>query len=189
MENLLIDNMLENAKIGIWVIELSHNKKNDPKMFGNTHMKLLLGVADSYSPEEVYQFWVERIHPAYVSYVEEAVERLISGNKAEVEYPWKHPENGWMYIRCGGYLNTNFTQCYRLEGYHQDISNLIFRLNHSHLIIKFKINFYLKNIHAIIWIYTMNYVKLIRLRIRWRLFFNEKINIYPYFRELIFLNL
>ena len=51
MENLLIDNMLENAKIGIWVIELSHNKKNDPKMFGNTHMKLLLGVADSYSPE------------------------------------------------------------------------------------------------------------------------------------------
>lgn len=42
MENLLIDNMLENAKIGIWVIELSHNKKNDPKMFGNTHMKLLL---------------------------------------------------------------------------------------------------------------------------------------------------
>ena len=41
--------------------------------------------------------------------------------------PWKHPENGWMYIRCGGYLNTNFTQCYRLEGYHQDISNLIFR--------------------------------------------------------------
>lgn len=127
MENLLIDNMLENAKIGIWVIELSHNKKNDPKMFGNTHMKLLLGVADSYSPEEVYQFWVERIHPAYVSYVEEAVERLISGNKAEVEYPWKHPENGWMYIRCGGYLNTNFTQCYRLEGYHQDISNLIFR--------------------------------------------------------------
>ena len=24
MENLLIDNMLENAKIGIWVIELSH---------------------------------------------------------------------------------------------------------------------------------------------------------------------
>ena len=82
MENLLIDNMLENAKIGIWVIELSHNKKNDPKMFGNTHMKLLLGVADSYSPEEVYQFWVERIHPAYVSYVEEAVERLISGNKA-----------------------------------------------------------------------------------------------------------
>ena len=92
MENLLIDNMLENAKIGIWVIELSHNKKNDPKMFGNTHMKLLLGVADSYSPEEVYQFWVERIHPAYVSYVEEAVERLISGNKAEVEYPWKHPE-------------------------------------------------------------------------------------------------
>lgn len=127
MENLLIDNMLENAKIGIWVIELSHNKKNDPKMFGNTHMKLLLGVADSYSPEEVYQFWVERIHPAYVSYVEEAVERLISGNKAEVKYPWKHPENGWMYIRCGGYLNTNFTQCYRLEGYHQDISNLIFR--------------------------------------------------------------
>ncbi len=44
MENLLIDNMLENAKIGIWVIELSHNKKNDPKMFGNTHMKLLFGV-------------------------------------------------------------------------------------------------------------------------------------------------
>ena len=115
MENLLIDNMLENAKIGIWVIELSHNKKNDPKMFGNTHMKLLLGVADSYSPEEVYQFWVERIHPAYVSYVEEAVERLISGNKAEVEYLWKHPENGWMYIRCGGYLNTNFAQCYLLE--------------------------------------------------------------------------
>ena len=27
MENLLIDNMLENAKIGIWVIELSHNKR------------------------------------------------------------------------------------------------------------------------------------------------------------------
>ena len=26
MENLLIDNMLENAKIGIWVIELSHKR-------------------------------------------------------------------------------------------------------------------------------------------------------------------
>ena len=48
MENLLIDNMLENAKIGIWVIELSHNKKNDSKMFGNTHMKLLLITANYY---------------------------------------------------------------------------------------------------------------------------------------------
>ena len=127
----LISDVLCDAQIGVWIIELSDIIQ--PKMYCNQMMLQLLGIPDTFSPEEVYQFWFERIHPDYIEYIPdyieyilEAIKQIQSGKKAEVEYPWNHPQLEWTYVRCDGSLDkTSDSNVIRINGYHQDITELL----------------------------------------------------------------
>lgn len=119
-----MDEILQNAKIGIWVMEISNEEGVRPRMFANENMIDLLGLEHSLNPEDLYQYWFDRINAPYLSYIENALEKLMSGEKAEVEYLWNHPKLGWINVRCGGYLHSDDGTCSRIEGYHQVSANL-----------------------------------------------------------------
>ena len=116
-----LEDILEGARTGIWTIELEEGCQ--PRMYADRTMRILLGVSDDIQPEECYRHWFERIEPDYVEMVREAVREILKAGRAEVTYPWNHPELGKIYVRCGGVPDKTFEKpgdC--LNGYHQDIT-------------------------------------------------------------------
>ena len=92
-------------------------------MYADRTMRILLGVPDNIGPEECYKHWFERIEPDYLQMAQEAVQEILRAGRAEVIYPWNHPELGKIYVRCGGVPDRTFKKpgaC--LNGYHQDIT-------------------------------------------------------------------
>lgn len=95
--------ILNDINIGIWRAEFIPNQL--PHMYGDENMYGILGAPSQMTPEQLYQYWYERIEPAYLSYVDQAVERLITtGEPVEVEYVWNHPECGKTIVRCDATL-------------------------------------------------------------------------------------
>ena len=116
-----LEDTLEGARTGIWTIEMEEGCQ--PRMYTDRTMRLLLGVSDEINPEECYRHWFENIEPDYVEMVQEAVREILENGRSEVIYPWKHPELGKIYVRCGGVPDKTFKKpgvC--LNGYHQDIT-------------------------------------------------------------------
>lgn len=115
--------ILSNANIGLWAIELDEGQP--PRMYADEKMLQLLGVDRPLSPEELYFAWYDNVDDDHYENVNEVVARMIDGKNAEVEYPWHHPKNGTMFVRCGGVRNFSYNRGVRLEGCHRDISELI----------------------------------------------------------------
>ncbi len=116
-----LEDILEGARTGIWTIELEESCR--PRMYADRTMRILLGVPDGIGPEECYRHWFARIAPDYTEMVREAVQEMLKTGRAEVIYPWNHPELGKIYVRCGGVPDRTFEKpgvC--LNGYHQDIT-------------------------------------------------------------------
>ena len=116
-----LEDILEGARTGIWTIELEEGCQ--PRMYTNRVMRMLLGVSDEIEPEECYRHWFQNIEPDYVEMVQESVREIVETGRSEVIYPWKHPELGKIYVRCGGVPDKTFKKpgvC--LNGYHQDIT-------------------------------------------------------------------
>ena len=116
-----LEDILEGARTGIWTIELEEGCQ--PRMYADRTMRILLGVPDNIGPEECYKHWFERIEPDYLQMAQETVQEILRAGRAEVIYPWNHPELGKIYVRCGGVPDRTFKKpgaC--LNGYHQDIT-------------------------------------------------------------------
>ena len=118
----LTHDVLENARIGLWAIEIVEGE--EPRMFADATMCKLLGVGAEMPPERIYHAWYDNVHPDHYGEVKEAVDKMIAGSHAEVQYPWISAERGETFVRCGGIRNFKFTRGIRIEGCHQDISDL-----------------------------------------------------------------
>lgn len=116
--------ILNNANIGLWVVEIDEDKPI--RMYADETMLKLLGLENkkNVTPEEIYNFWHDNIDPEHLDSVATTINRMINGNNAEVQYPWKHPERGTIYIRCGGTRDFSYKDGIRMQGCHQDISEL-----------------------------------------------------------------
>lgn len=121
--NDIKNNILQQSNIGIWVIEIEQGK--EPRMIADACMRELLGVDETLNEEEVYNAWFDGIHPDYLDAVNSSVEKMISGKHAEVQYPWYHPTRGLIFVRCGGVRDESFAEGIRLQGSHQDISDIL----------------------------------------------------------------
>ena len=116
-----LEDILEGARTGIWTIELEEGC--EPRMYADRTMRILLGVPDGIEPEECYRHWFGNIDPDYVEMVQEVVQEIVETGRAEVTYPWNHPELGKIYVRCGGVPDKTFKKPgVSLNGYHQDIT-------------------------------------------------------------------
>lgn len=119
----IMQEVLREAQTGLWTIQLQEGLP--PKMYADNAMLELLGLDEEPSPEECYRVWYERIDTGYYPIIQSAIERIMSNDRAEVQYPWNHPKWGRIYVRCGGVRDWNFTEGVCLRGYHQNITNTV----------------------------------------------------------------
>ncbi len=122
-ENFRLGNILNEANIGLWYIELEEGSA--PRMYGDCAMLELLGIEGLPTPEECYRHWYERIEHSYLGMVDEVIQVMAARQHGEVSYAWEHPKWGTIYIRCGGNCDPSYTKGLRLKGYHQNISELV----------------------------------------------------------------
>lgn len=122
--NPFTQDILEKARIGIWVIEILNNQH--PKMTIDGVMEDLFGVkGKKYTPEELYDIWYNNLDKDYLDEINKALSKMKKGTKIEVQYPWKHPKKGTTYFRCGGVRDKSFKEGYRFGGSCQDISEVV----------------------------------------------------------------
>lgn len=115
--------ILTKAKIGLWAFELDEGCA--PRMYADDAMLKLIGLDHQISPEETYHAWYDNIDDGSYDLVADAVAKMTSGEHAEVQYPWHHPNGDTWIVRCGGVLNPEYTKGIRIEGTHQNVTALI----------------------------------------------------------------
>ena len=115
--------ILKSANIGLWAVEAEEGKHY--RMYADEKMLQLIGIEGTFTPEELYDFWFEKIDHNYYDEVGTFIEKMAGGVHSEVQYPYHHPTLGTIYVRCGGTRNFSVTDMMRFEGCHQDISELI----------------------------------------------------------------
>ena len=118
----LSHDLLLKSKLGMWAFELDEGKA--PRMYVDEAMLSLIGLTEQISPEDTYHAWYDHVDPAYYGLVEEAVAKMSAGQHAEVKYPWHHPDGRVFTVRCGGVRNPAYTAGVRIEGCHQDITQI-----------------------------------------------------------------
>ncbi|HJJ47555.1 MAG TPA: hypothetical protein O0X39_00990, partial [Methanocorpusculum sp.] len=119
----LSPDLLKNANIGQWAFELDEGKA--PRMYVDDVMLGLIGLDHQISPEETYHAWYDNIDPDSYGLVAETVEKMVAGSHAEVQYPWHHPDGTTFIVRCGGVRNPAYTAGVRIEGCHQNVTDVL----------------------------------------------------------------
>lgn len=119
----LSSDVLTKANIGLWAFELDEGC--DPRMYADEAMLGLIGLEHQIPPEETYHAWYDNIDNDSYDLVADAVAKMISGEHAEVQYPWHHPNGEIWIVRCGGVRNPEYTKGIRIEGTHQNVTELI----------------------------------------------------------------
>lgn len=119
----LSTDILTKANIGLWSFELDEGC--EPRMYADEAMLKLIGLDHQISPEETYHAWYDHIDNDSYDLVADAVAKMTSGEHAEVQYPWHHPNGETWIVRCGGVRNPEYTKGIRIEGTHQNVTELI----------------------------------------------------------------
>ena len=117
--------IMTGAGFGIWSVE---NIEGHPLwMRANAKMAELLGICDVsvMSPEEMYDFWFNRIKPEAKESVMSSIDRMKSGKVEEVTYLWEHPAIGDRYMRFTGSGKAVEGKGYVLNGYCSDVTGLV----------------------------------------------------------------
>ena len=118
----LSDDILTKANIGLWAFELDEGCA--PRMYADDAMLKLIGLDHQIAPEDTYHAWYDHIDPEHYGEVAEAVEKMTAGIHAEVQYPWHHPNGTVWTVRCGGVRNYAYTKGIRIEGTHQNVTDI-----------------------------------------------------------------
>lgn len=119
----LTHGILSSANIGLWTIVQCED--GIPKLYADEKMIELLGSDSSVSPEDLYKIWVGNVEDEYRDALTEYSNRIVRGEFAEVQYAWHHPKRGRIFIRCCGVCDKSFTQGFRAEGCHQDVTEIV----------------------------------------------------------------
>lgn len=119
----ILPKILQKTSIG--VISIEYEENNSPCLHIDDYIKEFLGLNNGLSPEQIYTEWISRIHPDYRDAVFAGIEKIVIGNQAEMQYPWYHPKAGLLYVRTTGYRDPLYTKGIRINGFFQNISNLI----------------------------------------------------------------
>ena len=116
--------IMAGAGLGMWSVEDIEGQPR--RMHLNAKMAELLGVSDdtAMSPEEMYDFWFNRIKPEAKDSVVSFVDRMEYGSVEEITYLWEHPILGDRYMRCTGSGRVE-GKGHTLSGYCSDVTHLV----------------------------------------------------------------
>lgn len=119
----LSNDVLNKANIGLWAFELDEGQP--PRMYDDETMLGLVGLDHQVPPEEAYHAWYDNIDEGSYDLVTDAVNKMISGEHAEVQYPWHYPDGRTIIVRCGGVRNYGYRKGIRIEGTHQNVTQTL----------------------------------------------------------------
>ena len=114
--------ILDKANTGLWAFELDEGLP--PRMYVDKTMLRLIGLEKQVSPEDNYHAWYDNVDKSCQAQVAQAVEKMTAGEYAEVQYPWHHPDGRTLIVRCGGVRVPEYTKGIRIEGVHQDVTEV-----------------------------------------------------------------
>lgn len=119
-----LESVLEMSNTGLWSMIIDEKTGKNYMYAGNVMLRLL-GLTAHPSPEECYTHWNERIEEKYRNQVKHGVDEMLhTGKFLEIQYRWKHPWWGNIFIRCGGRAETLPDGRIQIKGYHQNINEL-----------------------------------------------------------------
>lgn len=117
------DFMLQQFNVGRWCIEIHEQQR--PCLYADDIFLNIMGMPKDLAPEEAFSFWEQRIPDYEKKRTSDYLSRLLTGISCNVEYLWRHPVKGLLCIRCSGMQDTSCTECTRIYGMHQDITEIV----------------------------------------------------------------
>ena len=117
------DFVLQQFNVGRWCIEIHEQQK--PCLYADDIFLHMMGMPKDLAPEEAFSFWEQRIPDYEKKRTSDYLSRLLTGISCKVEYLWRHPVKGLLCIRCSGMQDTSCTECTRIYGMHQDITEIV----------------------------------------------------------------
>ena len=118
------DILRENG-VGLWMMRVNENE-NYYELHVDDIMEKLMALGMKYTPRECYDHWNTNIHPDYVDYVKDNIEKMIYGDKAvQIEFAWIHPQFGDIMVRFSGKRVNNSDGMIVLEGYYRMITDVL----------------------------------------------------------------
>lgn len=117
------DFMLQQFKIGRWCIEIHEQQK--PCLYADDIFWDMMGMPKDLTPEEAFAFWEQQIPDYEKKRTSDYLDRMLSGISCKIEYLWRHARKGLLCIRCSGMQDKSCTECTRLYGIHQDITEIV----------------------------------------------------------------
>lgn len=110
--------------IGLWIIRIDE-KNNRFELHVDDIMEKVLGIRESLSPCECYDYWHSRISPKDKEYVDNAISVMINDGKAvQLGYCWNHPDEGDVTVRSSGIRTPDENGKIVLEGYHRILTGV-----------------------------------------------------------------
>lgn len=119
--------ILKGAGVGTWSIDLF--EEQHPRMYVNAKIAELMGIRDvsALSPEELYDYWFERVGQSALDSVLASICGMKSGKVEEIIFQWNHPLMGNRYLRFAGSGKVAEGNGHVLNGYCRDVTPLVLK--------------------------------------------------------------
>lgn len=116
--------ILRKTNLGLWIIRINEEEQYF-EMHADDTMERVMSVDRKYTPQECYHYWHDRIKEGYLDYVNKNFQHMIESDKVvQLQYPWNHPTQGEVIVRCTGRRVEDTDGMITLEGYHRILSNI-----------------------------------------------------------------
>lgn len=116
--------ILRENEVGLWMMRIKE-KGNHYELHIDETMENIMASDIKYTPKECYKYWFSRIHPDFISLVEESLSKMIQIGKAvQVEFPWLHPTLGDVMMRFSGKRANDSDGMTVLKGYCKIVTNV-----------------------------------------------------------------
>lgn len=110
---------------GTWRIVID-TKNQRSEMYPDETMLKLLGLQENPGPEACFRHWASRIEPEDLPKTKQMARLMETAfDFNEVEYRWRHPQWGVIYVRCGGRMERLENGVSYQSGYHQNITGIV----------------------------------------------------------------
>ena len=114
--------LLKKINIGVWASEVDEGSA--PRMVVDGTALQIMGLQTHPSPEEMYQYWFSGIDASCRTEVNFAIERMCSGENAEIRYLWHHPDGKLRTVHAHGITDAAYTKGIRVEGTFRDVTDV-----------------------------------------------------------------
>lgn len=116
--------ILQENGVGLWALRINEARTRYELHIDKT-MHGVIAADPEIAPTECFDYLFSHIHPQYVAFVQDHVDKMILGQKAvQVEFPWMHPHIGEVMIRFSGKRVNNSEGMILLEGYCKVITDV-----------------------------------------------------------------